>query len=100
VVDPAAGLPRSLRLLRQIRSLADEGVRLVVIDLSGTDRLDGTAVAALLRCRRLLRARAGTLIVRHPPAAALPALVRAGLLVPEQASYRVDGTAYAPGHAG
>jgi anti-anti-sigma regulatory factor len=91
VVDEGGGLPGALRLLRQVRRLADDGVRLVVVDLTGTERLDGAGVASLLRCRRVLRARAGTLVVRHPPAAARAMLVRSGLLLPEQASYRAPG---------
>lgn len=73
----------SAGLVRRVRSWADDGVRAVVLDLSGLSTLDGYGLAALLRARRVLRARAGVLAVRHAPESAQPTLRRAGLLLPE-----------------
>lgn len=71
-------------VVRRVRSWADDGVRAVVLDLAGLDVLDGYGLAALLRCRRVLRARAGALVVQHAPAPAEATLRRSGLLLPDQ----------------
>ena len=47
------------------RSWAADGVRTLVVDLSELSLVDGFGVAALLRCRRVMRARAGTLRGLH-----------------------------------
>lgn len=76
-------------VVRQVRSWADDGARAVVIDLAGVTALDGHGLAALLRCRRVVRARAGVLAVRHAPRDAEPTLRRSGLLMPESVMFDV-----------
>jgi anti-sigma B factor antagonist len=63
------------------RSWVYDGVRDVVVDLSGLKGMDGHGLASLLRCRRVLRAHAGTLRVVHPPTEVAATMTRAGMYV-------------------
>jgi anti-anti-sigma factor len=53
------------------RSWAADGVRRLVVDLAELSDVDAFGVAALLRCRRVMRARAGSLRVVNVPGAPL-----------------------------
>jgi anti-anti-sigma factor len=61
------------------RSWAGEGVRDVVIDLADVGAVDGFGVAALLRARKVMRARAGTLRVVNPPPGSPATLTSTGM---------------------
>ena len=61
------------------RSWAADGVRSLVVDLSELSGIDGFGVAALLRCRRIMRARAGSLRVVNVPGESLPTFRRTGM---------------------
>lgn len=63
------------------RSWAADGVRHVVLDLADLATVDGFGVAALLRCRRVLRARAGSIRVVNAPPEAAATLSRTGMYV-------------------
>jgi len=69
------------------RSWAADGVRTLVVDLSELSLVDGFGVAALLRCRRVMRARAGTLRVVNVPGESAPTFVRTGM-------YESDGATW------
>ena len=69
------------------RSWAADGVRTLVVDLSELSMVDGFGVAALLRCRRVMRARAGTLRVVNVPGESAPTFVRTGM-------YESDGATW------
>ena len=61
------------------RSWAADGVRTLVVDLAELSAIDGFGVAALLRCRRVMRARAGTLRVVNVPAESAQTFQRTGM---------------------
>jgi anti-anti-sigma factor len=61
------------------RSWAADGVRSLVIDLSELSEVDGFGVAALLRCRRVMRARAGSLRVVNVPGETAQTFARTGM---------------------
>ena len=61
------------------RSWAADGVRTLVVDLSELSLVDGYGVAALLRCRRVMRARAGTLRVVNVPGESAHTFTRTGM---------------------
>ena len=61
------------------RSWAADGVRSLVIDLSELSLVDGFGVAALLRCRRVMRSRAGSLRVVNVPGESAPTFTRIGM---------------------
>jgi anti-anti-sigma factor len=69
------------------RSWAADGVRTLVVDLAELSAVDGFGVAALLRCRRVMRARAGTLRVVNVPGESAQTFVRTGM-------YEGDGAAW------
>jgi anti-anti-sigma factor len=69
------------------RSWAADGVRTLVVDLAELSAIDGFGVAALLRCRRVMRARAGTLRVVNVPGESAQTFVRTGM-------YEGDGTTW------
>jgi anti-anti-sigma factor len=70
------------------RSWAADGVRTLVVDLAELSAVDGFGVAALLRCRRVMRARAGTLRVVNVPGESAQTFVRTGM-------YDGDGATWA-----
>jgi len=61
------------------RSWAADGVSTLVVDLSELSLVDGYGVAALLRCRRVMRARAGTLRVVNVPGESAHTFARTGM---------------------
>jgi anti-anti-sigma factor len=61
------------------RSWAADGVRALVVDLAELRSVDGFGVAALLRCRRVMRARAGSLRVVNVPGESVPTFRRTGM---------------------
>jgi anti-anti-sigma factor len=69
------------------RSWAADGVRNLVIDLSDLSEVDGFGVAALLRCRRVMRARAGSLRVVNVPGETAQTFLRTGM-------YEADGATW------
>jgi anti-anti-sigma factor len=69
------------------RSWAADGVRTLVVDLAELSGIDGFGVAALLRCRRVMRARAGTLRVVNVPGETSQTFVRTGM-------YQGDGATW------
>lgn len=66
-------------LLGSCRSWADDGVREVVLDLADVTGVDGHGLATLLRSRRLMRSRAGTLRVVNAPVEAAETMARTGI---------------------
>jgi anti-anti-sigma factor len=69
------------------RSWAADGVRSLVIDLSELSEVDGFGVAALLRCRRVMRARAGSLRVVNVPGETAATFVRTGMCATDGATW-------------
>ena len=69
------------------RSWAADGVRTLVVDLSELSLIDGFGVAALLRCRRVMRARAGSLRVVNVPGESAQTFARTGM-------YETDGATW------
>jgi anti-anti-sigma factor len=62
------------------RSWASDGVRALVVDLSELTVIDGFGVAVMLRCRRVMRARGGSLRVVNVPVESAPTFIRTGML--------------------
>jgi anti-anti-sigma factor len=69
------------------RSWAADGVRTLVVDLAELSAIDGFGVAALLRCRRVMRARAGTLRVVNVPGESAQTFVRTGMYEDDGANF-------------
>jgi anti-anti-sigma factor len=69
------------------RSWAADGVRTLVVDLSELSLVDGFGVAALLRCRRVMHARAGTLRVVNVPGESAQTFVRTGMYAADGATW-------------
>jgi anti-anti-sigma factor len=61
------------------RSWAADGVRTLVVDLAELSAVDGYGVAGLLRCRRVMRARAGSLRVVNVPGESARTFARTGM---------------------
>lgn len=78
VLDPA-DLRGGLGVLRWRLGPLLEGGTSVLVDVGGLSTLSSATVAALLRARRLCRARGGQLVLRNPRRAVTAVLRRSGL---------------------
>ncbi|MEZ0164361.1 STAS domain-containing protein [Kineococcus sp. LSe6-4] len=79
VLDPH-DLRGGLGVLRwRLGRLLDGPMTVLVVDVSGLTTLSSATVAALLRARRLCRARGGHLVLRNPRRSVTAVLRRSGL---------------------
>jgi anti-sigma B factor antagonist len=88
--DVVAGLPD---LRWQLRDIVLSGTRTIVVDLSATNEVGSTVLAALLSAHRACRARGGGVVLRSPSRDVLDLMRRTGL-------WRVFGVERAAATAG